>query len=140
MKWVLHNITITLHFLVGFSDTGEATADAYNDFSPGWTFDLFRQQMAESWEELKPYYMKLHSYVRMKMEDYYGPKMSHPLNYMPAHIFGNMWAQDWSNIENQTKPFPSVPSLDATNALIAQVRGSNRRGHFSLTKPFLFRL
>jgi hypothetical protein len=43
---------------------------------------------------------------------------------IPAHLFGNMWAQSWSHLENSTKLFPDAPSLDATDAMIANVRAA----------------
>ncbi|XP_035712522.1 angiotensin-converting enzyme [Folsomia candida] len=104
----------------GFHDTGEQSADAYNDFTPNWTFDLFRQSMADSFAAIKPTYMKLHAYVRMKMRNYYGPKVTHPLGFMPINILGNMWGQEWTAIHGVTKPFPNAPSLDATSAFLAK--------------------
>lgn len=40
------------------------------------------------------------------------------------HIFifaGNIWAQDWKNIESFSKPYPDKPEVDITAALVAQV-------------------
>lgn len=37
---------------------------------------------------------------------------------------GNMWAQTWSNIYDLVVPFPSAPKMDATEAMIKQVRTS----------------
>ena len=33
-----------------------------------------------------------------------------------------MWAQSWSNIYDLVAPFPSAPKMDATEAMIKQVR------------------
>lgn len=33
-----------------------------------------------------------------------------------------MWAQTWSNIYDIVVPFPSAPKMDATEAMIKQVR------------------
>ncbi len=36
-------------------------------------------------------------------------------------ISGNMWAQQWNNIESLLLPFPDKPSVDVTDELLAQV-------------------
>jgi peptidyl-dipeptidase A len=101
----------------GFANYAEQAADTFNTFSPDFSFESFKQQMTEVWTLLKPYYMKLHAWVRFKLTNYYGPKITHPLGLIPAHLFGNMWAQEWNNIENITTPYPDLPSIDATNAM-----------------------
>ena len=39
---------------------------------------------------------------------------------MPAHILGNMWAQQWNNIADLVKPYPDKPSIDVTEAMVKQ--------------------
>ena len=41
--------------------------------------------------------------------------------YIPAHLLGNMWAQQWDNIEPIVKPFDDTPILDVTEAMQKQV-------------------
>ena len=41
--------------------------------------------------------------------------------YIPAHLMGNMWAQQWDNIEPIVKPFDDTPVLDVTEAMQKQV-------------------
>ena len=41
--------------------------------------------------------------------------------YIPAHLLGNMWAQQWDNIENIVKPFDDTAILDVTEAMQEQV-------------------
>ena len=41
--------------------------------------------------------------------------------YIPAHLLGDMWAQQWDNIEPIAKPFNDVPVLDVTEAMQKQV-------------------
>ena len=45
--------------------------------------------------------------------------LRHLFLYLPP---GNMWAQSWSNIYDLVVPFPSAPRMDATEAMIKQVR------------------
>jgi hypothetical protein len=40
--------------------------------------------------------------------------------YIPAHLLGNMWAQQWE-IEELVKPFNDTIILDVTNAMVEQV-------------------
>ncbi len=41
--------------------------------------------------------MSLHAYVRMKLHERYGDAVPAD-GPMPAHLLGNIWAQDWSNV------------------------------------------
>ena len=41
--------------------------------------------------------------------------------YIPAHLLGSMWAQQWDNIENIVKPFDDTAILDVTEAMQEQV-------------------
>lgn len=40
---------------------------------------------------------------------------------MLSFLLGNMWAQTWGNIMDLCLPYPDVPSIDITDALINQV-------------------
>ena len=39
---------------------------------------------------------------------------------VPAHLFGNMWAQQWNNIYDLLEPYPGVSNLDVTTELVKQ--------------------
>ena len=41
--------------------------------------------------------------------------------HIPAHILGNMWAQNWGNLLRDVLPFPNHTKADVTNALREQV-------------------
>lgn len=43
--------------------------------------------------------------------------------YIPAHLLGNMWAQQWE-IEEIVKPFDDTIILDVTDAMVEQVSDS----------------
>ena len=57
------------------------------------------------WQDLKPFYEELHAYVRFKLHKKY-PKHVKLDEPVPAHLFGNMWAQQWENIYDLVVPFP----------------------------------
>jgi peptidyl-dipeptidase A len=66
----------------------------YDDETANWTAVAFKKQMLNTWEELRPYYNKLHAYVRMKLRRIpeYADRITKYGN-LPAHLLGNMWAQ-----------------------------------------------
>ena len=39
---------------------------------------------------------------------------------IPAHLFGNIWAQQWNNIYDMLEPYPGVSDLDVTAELEKQ--------------------
>jgi len=77
---------------LGFRDTGAMWRAKY-DMPP----DEFTQELNRLWDQVRPLYLELHAYVRMKLHARYGDAVpaSGPL---PAHMLGNIWAQDWSNV------------------------------------------
>src|SRR5262245_46210439 len=75
---------------LGFADTGAMWRSKY-DIPP----DAFTKELDRLWDQVRPLYLKLHAYVRMKLHDKYGDVV--PANGpLPAHLLGNIWAQDWS--------------------------------------------
>ena len=70
------------------------------------------------WESLKPLYQELHAYVRFKLRDIY-PQISKD-GPIPAHLFGNMWAQSWANIYDLVEPYKNKSSLDVTKTMVAK--------------------
>ncbi len=94
---------------IGFKDLSEVWLAGYDASS-----EEIRAQVNELWEELKPLYEQLHCYVRAKLAQTYGEDVV-PLNKpIPAHLLGNMWAQEWNNIYSIVIPHPNAPNIDAT--------------------------
>ena len=59
--------------------------------------DAFTKELDRLWDQVRPLYLKLHAYVRMKLREKYGDIV--PANGpIPAHLLGNIWAQDWTNV------------------------------------------
>ena len=99
---------------LGFQDTGAMWRSKY-DMPP----DAFAKEVDRLWEQLKPLYLSLHSYVRWKLREKYGNLV--PANGpIPAHLLGNMWAQDWSNVYDLVKPADADPGYDLTKILKAK--------------------
>src|SRR5947209_18029941 len=50
------------------------------------------------WEQVRPLYLSLHTYVRAKLSQKYGPQVVPPNGPIPADLLGNPLAQSWGNI------------------------------------------
>src|SRR5262249_23063480 len=59
-------------------------------------------------------------HVRDKLNAKYGDAVVPKQGLIPAHLLGNMWAQQWSNIYPLVEPYKGVASLDVTAALMKQ--------------------
>ena len=77
---------------LGFADTGAMWRLKYD-----MPADEFTKEVDRLWEQVRPLYVSLHAYVRMKLHEKYGEAVpaSGPI---PAHLVGNIWAQDWGNV------------------------------------------
>ncbi|XP_072016666.1 angiotensin-converting enzyme-like [Amphiura filiformis] len=82
--------------------------------------DDLKADVLKLYNELKPFYEQLHAYVRRKLYNVYGSKYINLEGGIPAHIFGNMWAQEWQNLLDICEPFPGKPSVDITPSLKAK--------------------
>ncbi|MEO6432800.1 MAG: M2 family metallopeptidase, partial [Sphingomicrobium sp.] len=50
------------------------------------------------WQEVKPLYLALHTYVRTQLNKKYGTAVQPSTGPIRADLLGNMWAQSWANI------------------------------------------
>jgi len=99
---------------LGFTDSGAMWRSKY-DMAP----DAFAKEVERLWEQLKPFYVSLHAYVRWKLREKYGDAV--PANGpIPAHLLGNIWAQDWSNVYDLVAPKDADPGFDLTKILKAK--------------------
>ncbi len=96
---------------IGFADMGKLWRSRY-DMSP----EAFEQEVERLWGQVKPLYDELHCHVRAGLHERYGDKAPED-GLIPAHLTGNMWAQDWANLYPWLEPYPGEPSLDVTKAL-----------------------
>ncbi len=99
---------------LGFADTGAMWRSKY-DMPP----EAFAHELDRLWEQVKPLYLSLHAYVRGKLREKYGDIVPER-GPIPAHLFGNMWAQDWSNIYPLVAPNDVDPGYDLTQILKAR--------------------
>jgi len=97
---------------LGFPDLGVMWRSGY-DMSP----QEFPAELDRLWGEVKPLYEALHCHVRAKLGEHYGTDLVPPDGPIPAHLLGNMWAQDWSNIYPLVAPREIASSYDLTAIL-----------------------
>ena len=100
---------------LGFSDLGEMWRSGYDMPAPG-----FEQETERLWNQVKPLYNELHCYVRDRLADLYGEDKVSRTGRIPAHVLGNMWAQEWAQIYDIVEPYPGVADVDITPALRQQ--------------------
>ena len=96
---------------LGFADTGAMWRSKY-DMAP----DAFTRELDRLWDQVRPLYLKLHAYARLKLREKYGDIV--PANGpIPAHLLGNIWAQDWSNIYPLVAPANADAGYSLTDIL-----------------------
>ncbi len=78
---------------LGFDDLGAMWRSGYDMSS-----DQFADETERMWQEVKPLYVALHTYVRAKLSDKYGDAVQPRTGPIRADLLGNMWAQEWGNI------------------------------------------
>ena len=97
---------------LGFSDLGTMWRSAY-DMPP----EDFPAELDRLWTDVRPLYEALHCHVRAKLGEQYGTELVPQDGPIPAHLLGNMWAQDWSNIYPLLAPSETVTSYDLSTIL-----------------------
>ncbi len=100
---------------LGFKDTGELWRGGY-DMTP----TEFEAEVERLWTQVKPMYDDLHCLVRDKLNKKYGDAIVPKDGLIPAHLLGNMWAQEWSNLYPLLEPYPGQNNLDVSSALQKQ--------------------
>nr|WP_043434271.1 M2 family metallopeptidase [Cystobacter fuscus] len=100
---------------IDFKDTGALWRSNY-DMPP----EAFEQEAQRLWGQVKPLYDDLHCYVRARLAKQYGEDKVPAGKAIPAHLLGNMWAQEWNNIYGLVEPYKGQPSLDVDAELKKQ--------------------
>jgi peptidyl-dipeptidase A len=83
------------------------------------TPDEFARELDRLWAQVRPLYVSLHAYVRNRLREKYGNAVPAD-GPIPAHLLGNIWAQDWSNIYPLVAPAGADPGYDLTRILKAR--------------------
>jgi peptidyl-dipeptidase A len=96
---------------LGFEDTGSMWRSWY-EMPPA----QFAAEVDRLWEQVRPLYVSLHAYVRLKLRERYGDAVP-ARGPIPAHLLGNLWAQHWGNIYPLVAPRDADPGYDLTQIL-----------------------
>lgn len=97
---------------MGYKDVGAMWRAKY-DMQP----DAFAAEMERLWQQVKPLYDSLYTYTRRKLNEKYGSQVVALNGPIPAHLLGNMWSQDWSNIYEILKPANGDTGYNLTEIL-----------------------
>lgn len=96
---------------LGFADSGAMWRAKY-DMPP----DDFSKEVDRLWEQVKPLYLSLHAYTRMKLHEKYGDAVPAD-GPIPAWMLGNIWSQDWSNVYPIVSSASADPGYSLSNIL-----------------------
>lgn len=97
---------------LGYANLSELWRSQY-DMKP----DEFSQELDRLWGQVKPLYESLHCYVRGELNKEYGNAIAPSTGPIPAHLLGNMWAQQWGNVYDLVAPENADPGYDVTKLL-----------------------
>ena len=97
---------------LGYKDTGALWRSKY-DMDP----DAFAADLDRLWGQVKPLYDSLQCYVRARLNQKYGDAVVPRDKPIPAHVLGNMWAQDWTAIYDLVAPPNADPGYDLSKRL-----------------------
>jgi len=78
---------------MGFGDAGALWRAGY-DMPP----EAFTAELERLWGQVRPLYLALHAYVRAQLVARYGAALVPPDGPIPAHLLGNLWAQEWTGL------------------------------------------
>lgn len=101
---------------LGFKDTGALWRSGY-DMTP----EQFSAELERLWQQVRPLYLSLHTYVRARLVQKYGPQVVLPDGPIPAHLLGNPWAQEWGNVF----PILGLPENSSGYDLTALLQAKN---------------
>ena len=100
---------------LGFADLGAMWRSGYD-----MPADEFTQEAARLYGQVEPLYKDLHCYARGRLAQKYGEDKVPAGKPIPAHLLGNMWAQQWDAVYDLLEPYPGVSDLDVDAALEKQ--------------------
>jgi peptidyl-dipeptidase A len=105
---------------LGFKDTGVLWRAGYDMPAEQFSADVDRL-----WEQVRPLYLSLYTFVRARLSQKYGPQIVPPDGPIPAHLLGNPWAQTWGNIY----PLLGLPENSRGYDLTELLRAKNLDAH-----------
>ena len=92
--------------------------------------DDFARELDRLWVQVRPLYVSLHAYVRTRLREKYGADAVPATGPIPAHLLGNIWAQDWTNIYKLVAPANADPGYDLTEILKSRKTDAVQMVHY----------
>ncbi len=89
----------------GYSDFGEYVRSSFE-------VDDLTDQFDEIYSEIEEIYRLLHAYVKKKLANVYSDHIREDVGALPAHLMGDMWAQQWHNIYDVSKILKFCYTID----------------------------
>ena len=120
---------------LGFADTGALWRSKY-DMPPK---DM-AAEVDRLWGQVRPLYEQLHCYVRGKLSAHYGKGVVPPTGPLPAHVLGNMWAQDWSNVASLVLPGARTGTTESPLTAALKAKGIDARKMTEIAEAFFVSL
>ncbi len=105
---------------IGARDLGVSNAGVFDRMGYDMPPDAFSEELGRLVNQVKPLYEALHCHVRAKLNEQYGDAVAPPTGPIPAHLLGNMWAQEWTNIYPLMDMPDSGAAVDITEIIAAQ--------------------
>ncbi|BFY98817.1 hypothetical protein BsWGS_01857 [Bradybaena similaris] len=99
--------------ILGHADTGAYWRSSYDT-------PEFEADVQALFDQLLPFYEQLHAFARRRLKAIYGNDKFPTSGHIPAHLLGNMWAQQWPSLADEFMPFKGKPSLVVTSEMIRQ--------------------
>ncbi len=118
---------------LGYADVGALWRSNY-DMPP----DEFAKELDRLWDQLRPLYLSLHAYVRGQLAKKYGKDVVPPNGPIPAHLLGNIWAQEWNNVYDLMDSPKPPQTYDLTKIL--QDRKTDPKGMAKYAENFFVSL
>ncbi|CAF1067953.1 unnamed protein product [Adineta steineri] len=94
--------------------------NGYDSLADNWIEDYemgnsteFENTVDQILKDIMPLYTELHAYVRGRLCSMY-PNRFDCHGPIPAHLLGNMWAQQWHDRLNDVLPYPDAPPINLT--------------------------
>jgi peptidyl-dipeptidase A len=100
---------------LGYQDLGAMWRSGYD-----MPADDFTREAARLYSQVEPLYKDLQCFARGRLARQYGEDRVPAGKPIPAHLLGNMWAQQWDAVYSLLEPYPGVSPVDVDAALVAQ--------------------
>ncbi|GBN12379.1 Angiotensin-converting enzyme [Araneus ventricosus] len=108
----------------GYKNKAEYNVAMYEDKD-------FLRNMAKEMKKILPLYKQIHAYVRKKLRVFYKNENIRKDGPIPAHLLGNIYAQNWVNIFPIVKPYPKSSGLpNVTKAMRRKQNNMRTSVHF----------